>query len=318
MSITRTIIKDRAHWLSMREQDVTASAAGALLGVHDYMTPLQLALEKNGRGEVVEETPPMRRGKRMEPVAIAILREEHPELTFEVPNFYVRDTEARLGATPDLLATCPERGPGIVQIKSVEASIFRMKWVERESREQTPPLWIVVQAIVEAHLTGAKWAAVAPMVVSHGIDVPLIEIPIHEGVIERVKEATADFWAKLSVGELPSPDFSRDGETLARLYADDNGQQTDLTGDNRIIELLDRREELSALTKHADLELQEIRAEIIAKLGDNASAIVPGWSLTAKTQHRKAYSVKASSSRVVRVKRLGEKVSADVASISSF
>lgn len=304
MTITRTEIKDRAHWMEMRSKDITASSAGALLGVHDYITPLQLWLEKSGQGEDVEETPAMRRGKRMEPVAIEILRDEHPNLSFEVPKFYVRDSEARLGATPDLLATCPERGPGIVQIKSVESMIFRKKWLDNETKEPTPPLWIMVQAIVEAHLTGAKWAAVAPMVVSHGIDVPLIDIPIHEGVIDRVKAATADFWTKIDAGEMPSPDFSRDGELLARIYAEDNGEAVDLTFDNRILELLDEREKLSAVRSDADEKLKANRAEIIAKLGDHASAIVPGWSLTAKTQHRKAYSVKEGSSRVVRAKRL--------------
>lgn len=318
MSIERISVQSHAHWLELRKRDCTASAAGALLGVHDYITLLQLWLEKSGQGEDVEETPAMRRGKRMEPVAIEILRDEHPNLSFEVPKFYVRDSEARLGATPDLLATCPERGLGIVQIKSVESMIFRKKWMDGESKEPTPPLWIMVQAIVEAHLTGAKWAAVAPMVVSHGIDVPLIEIPIHAGVIERVKAATADFWRSITAGEMPSPDFSRDGETLARLYAEDNGQALDLTRDNRIIELLEERENLSSVRSDADEKLKANRAEIIAKLGDHASAIVPGWSLTAKTQHRKAYSVKASSSRVVRAKRLVGKVTADVASSSSF
>ena len=71
--------------------------------------------------------------------------------------------------TPDLFVECPERGRGIVQIKSVEGSIFRKKWRDPETNEIAPPLWIAVQGIVEAHLDGAQWAAVAPLVVGFGM-----------------------------------------------------------------------------------------------------------------------------------------------------
>ena len=47
---------------------------------------------------------------------------------------------------------------------------------------------------MEAELTGAKWAAVAPLVVDYGIECPVIDIPLHAGIVETVKNEALTFW----------------------------------------------------------------------------------------------------------------------------
>jgi len=46
MSIEHLHVPDDASWHAARAQDVTASVAAALLGVHEFETPLSLFMAK--------------------------------------------------------------------------------------------------------------------------------------------------------------------------------------------------------------------------------------------------------------------------------
>lgn len=301
MNVERHIIKSEQEWHGWRQKDVTASVAGALLGVHEYTTPFSLWALKSGQiAEDPEESAPMRRGRLLEPVAVEMLREERPNWIIDRGKVYLRDPDVRLGCTPDVFASDPERGPGVVQIKSVESMIFRKKWMQ--DGEVTPPLWIAVQAIIEAHLTGSKWAAVAPLVIGHGVDLPIIDIPIHAGVIEKIEEEVRKFWKMVESGKPPHPDYARDGETIARLYAHEApGKMVDLRGDNLLPGLLDARSILNAEIKDREQKRDAINTEIKAKLGDAEIGMIDGFKVTWKTQKRKEHVVPASEFRVLRV-----------------
>lgn len=299
-------ISDRASWLAMRRQDVTASAAGCLLGVHEYTSAYGLWATKTGRiPDDGDETPAMRRGRLLEPVVAAMLAEDHPEWAVRSPGVYLRDPEARLGATPDLFVECPNAGAGIVQVKTTADLIFRQKWRDPDTREVELPLWIAVQAILEAHLSGRQWAKVAVMVVGMGLDLHLIDVPIHEGVIARIRGAVADFWKMVGDGRTPDPDYGRDAAVIERLYAADNGETIDLTSDNTLPAIVEERASLSAEKNAAEKRLKEIKAEILAKVGNHAVARISGGKIiTAKTVRRGAYSVEATQYRDVRIKEI--------------
>lgn len=300
-SIQKFPVTDQASWHALREQDVTASVAGALLGIHEYVTPYALWALKTGRLVAdPEESEPMQRGRLLEPVAIQLMREKHPEWKVEQPGIYLRDTEARIGATPDCFVTCPKRGLGNVQIKSVEASIFRKKW-HTEDGALEPPLWIVVQSIIEAALSGARWAAVAPLVVSYGLEMPIIEIPLHAGIMDRLRDSVAEFWQMVADGKEPDPDYGRDGATIARLYEADRGTEVDLSSDNHLPILLEERDVLKSEIKAREERVSEIDNEFKAKIGTNAVAYISGGRRVSwKTQHRKGYTVDPNSFRVLR------------------
>lgn len=296
----------REQWLLARKGFLGASEAPALLGVHPYLSAFALWAHKTGRLESdPTESSAMRRGRLLEAVAVQMIGEDRPTWRLEpnpIPGGKVyRDRECRLSCTPDLIAFDPEReGFGVVQVKSVEASKFRREW--RQDGELTPPLYAVVQAIIEADLTRATWAAVAPIVVGFGIDVHIIDVPIHGGIIERIRAEAAKFWSMVDRDETPAPDYGRDGEVLAELYAQDNGETIDLTGDNELPALLDERASLAADKTEAEKRGKAIKAEILAKMGNATFArIADGRLISAKTTHRNAYTVAAASYRDVRV-----------------
>lgn len=301
-AVERIPIGSRSEWLALRKPNIGASVAGCLLGVHEYQTAYGLWARLTGAlAEDPEETPVMERGRLLEPVALTLLSEKRP--TWKVaPNpvpggVYLIDRAARLAATPDAFVIDPERGPGIVQVKSVEPGIFRRKWRDPETGETAPPLWIAVQSLVEADLAGASWAAVAALTVGYGLDLHVVDVPLHAGVVARVRAAVDAFWRMVEEGRRPDPDYARDAELIADLYAEDDGTTIDLRSDNRIVDLLAERTARQADRKAADDDLQQINAELFAKLGPAAAALTRDGVLTAKTIRRKSFTVPEGSYR---------------------
>lgn len=294
--------KDRAAWLKARSHDVTASAVGALFGCHDFLTRYELAMLKSGRiKEDPTETPAMRRGRLLEPVAVQLIRETNPtlQITHNSENRYWRDAEARLGATPDVLAKCPVRGPGIIQIKSVGEGAYRRKWLVEGEPEA--PLWIALQATLEAHLTGARWAAVAPLVVGYGVECPLIGIDLLPGVVDAIRARVAEFWAQVDADEIPEPDPERDGALIDCLHAyGDPLEEVDLSTDNRIPELIAEAQAARADLKVAQARISAAEAEIKAKMGlAEVAHLGMGRRITWKTRRRAGFTAPPTNFRVL-------------------
>lgn len=283
MSVEKHPIINREQWLGLRKQDVTASVAGSLLGVHPYVSAYGLWALKSGiLDEDPEETQPMRRGRLLEPVAVEVLREERPHwrITYPVKTYY-REPSTRIGATPDVEAIDEEGRFGVVQIKSVEPGVFRRNWHDEEG-ELAPPLWIVCQAIVEAYLTGARWAAVVALVVGHGIEIAIVMVPIHGGIIARLKDEVASFWYGVENGRAPDPDLHRDAKLIERLF-DPVSETVDLSRDNELPAIVDKRKRRLAYIRKAEESTKALRTAVIMKLGKFDSArISDGRIVTAK------------------------------------
>lgn len=310
MAIVRITPRSTAAWHRHRSQDVTASQIGALFGVHEFVSPYELWAIKSGRQVLdPDESEPMKRGRLLEPVGVALLRELRPkwEITHNTgPGDYFRDTDARLGGTPDVLAVDPDRGPGIVQLKSVEQTTFRRKWLDEDGIAE-PPFWIALQATIEAYLTGARWAAVAPLIIGHGIDMPIIDVPIVAGVIDRVRAETVAFWKMVDSGVEPLPDYSRDAQVIERVYARDNGDEIDLSRDNQIFDLIARRHRLKEAAKACGGEIAAVDAEIKHKMQGASIAHLPGGrKITWLMQRRAGFFTPPASFRVLRVPKPDE------------
>ena len=303
MVIEQHRIADRVSWLAGREKDVTASVAGCLLGVHPYQTAFGLWALKSGRIQAdPEETPEIRRGRLFEDDALQVLAEDRPSWTVTPANdVYFRDPLARIGATPDAYAVDPtRRGRGIIQVKTTSDLAFKRGWLDEEGEVELP-LWIAVQAIVEAKLTGAAWAAVALLVVGSGLDLRVLDVPIHDGVYARLKDEVAAFWTMVASGTEPDPDFGRDAANIGRLYPDDRGTEIDLSRDNRLPTLLAKRRRRLAYVKAAKAWIGRADAEVKSKLGPHARGHVPGFRITWASQPRAGHFVPPSEARVLRI-----------------
>jgi hypothetical protein len=308
----------REEWLANRVASIGASEAPCLLGVHPHMSAYELFARKTGALEAEQSAPdvredsihlpPMERGNFLEEKALELARRLRPEweiISNPMPGGSVyRDLAARMSSTPDARIFLPDGSRATLQIKNVEPSVFGKKW--KEDGQVTPPLWVAIQASQDAALTGADRAFVGAMVVGFNVDFWLIEVPIHGGVLTKLRKAVADFWGRIERNDPPPPDYAKDGAVIAALYNDPADVEIDLSGNRRMQEIMVARDELKR--READgADAAKARkvydAEILHLLGNCSTARIPGGRvLEAKLVSRKGYEVKPSSYRMIKVK----------------
>lgn len=296
---------DRRAWLDARRHDVTASQAACLLGVHPYTTAYGLWAEKSGRVASDDaDNPVLRRGRLLEPVVIEMLREDRPDWTVEYrrDNAYFRNPQDRIGATPDAFATRPDIfGQGVVQVKTIADDKFRREWIDAETGEVVLPLWIAVQAIVEATLTGATWACVAVMVIGRGIDLQIIDVPLNTRVMERLRREVREFWRMVDEGIEPEIDWNRDGAAVAEVYRDSMPDRKDLTAlveiDTAAGRFVDAREAHNVSGKAIDA----LRPRILHALGSAEAGFTLNWNIIARTSVRVGSNGQPVKSRSLRI-----------------
>src|SRR5215831_8186588 len=286
-SVERIAIVSEERWHALRRQDVTASTVAALFGLHPYMTIGELHVEKSGiELPTRAETSVIRRGRALERVVADEVQRERPRWKITKASDYLRDTKRRIGATPDFYIDDNGRR-GVLQTKTIASSVFKKTWLEAGGM----PFWIGLQCVTEMMLDDADFGVVAALAVGDfEFSLHLTDVPRHAASEKRIRDAVEEFWRKVDSGMPPTIDYERDGALLAALYPHETkGKVVDLRGDNRIVELLEERERLNDAVEHVKAALEACSNEVRSKLADAEAAIVPGWRLTFKEQHRKEY-----------------------------
>jgi predicted phage-related endonuclease len=307
MQIERWTITDHAEWLLRRRANINGSEVAALFGRNPYRTLFALYADKAGLADVAgPDKDVLRRGRILEPAVAAGVREERPDWSIEKAGEYIWSPAWRLGCTPDFYAESPGRGIGVMQAKTVARPVFDEDWAEG------PPQWIVLQTLQEMMLADARWGAIAALVMSaYTVDIRIWEFERHPAAEKRIIASARSFWTELAAGRQPQLDWARDDDVIKALYPRDNGATLDLSGDPRMPELLAQYEQLTAIGRDAEERLRAVKAEIAAKLGHAATATLPGWEVTHKTQTRIGYTARESEFRVLRVRRVpGEEIAA--------
>jgi hypothetical protein len=307
----------REEWLVLRKETIGASEAAALVGAHPWLTPYELWARKSGLVPEAEETPAMRRGRHLEAVAVDFLREERPDWIIKANSIpggtFYRDLDAGLSCTPDALinnsavtTSAWQPNYGVCQIKSVEPHVFNRAWWIDSAGPQAP-LYVAIQAIQEATLTGASWACVGALVIGHGIDLHLIEIDLHAGIMTRIRNEAKEFWRRVRENDPYPPDYARDSNIIKDIYDDDDGDEIDLSGNERALKLVAAREGLKRIEAaggDAVKERRVIDAELVHLLGNAArGSLGDGRIIEARTICKKGFVVEPTTFRSVKIKQ---------------
>jgi len=312
--ITERKILSIGEWLGWRAQDVTASDAACLWGdgVHPYRTAYSLWAEKSGLLPPARESPAMRRGRLLEPVAMNMIREDRPGWSVFKNEYYYRHSGARIGATPDTLVFDHSRPDpkGTVQIKTVGSFSFKRSWKDQDTGELIVPLHVAVQAAIEAYLSGASWAAVAVMIAGDGgLDLEIVDVPLGSmsGIVRKLRGLVEQFWRRVESGEAYPPDWSKDAATILSVFRDASQPGIVIAPDDKefgaLVAERDRLSPLIAAGEAARNARKIVDAQIIQRLGNSASARFGEVTVTASTVKRKAYEVEESTYRAVKVRR---------------
>jgi len=186
---------DREAWLEARKTGIGASEVAAIFGMHPFMTARDLWLEKTGRALPKAETPDMRRGRRLEPVAAEL---------------YAERTGRRLRRHP--LRRHPEHACMIASIDRqilsptalAEIKVPRARTYMRWKREGLPP-YIVLQGQYACTVTGYPFTGFG--VYSPDDDEILtFDVEADPVVAARFLEVVPEWWERHVVRDVPPPE----------------------------------------------------------------------------------------------------------------
>lgn len=274
----RAVLTPAQH--DLRRQGIAASDIAAILGISPWATPIDVYCQKTGLVDPGEETPPMRRGRMMEP-AIAAFYAEITQREVAMPAVVWPDsidgtvrhpTIPWALATPDRVvldsAGRPER---LVEIKSVSWK-GASEW--GGDPDSVPDIYRV-QTEWQMEVCGIGECDLVPWIA--GEDEPRI-YPLRrdEGLAALLVKAAAAFWQRVERREAPCVDGSPGWRTyLDRRYPADEERTLSATPVvNGWAEAYERASEIKRL---AEREMLAAEAEIKLFLGEAATVRGEGW-----------------------------------------
>lgn len=268
--MTNIPVAERGLW-------VGSSESAALLGVSPFTTRFALFHEKSGNvaRPDLDGLERIEAGRFLEPAIAAWAAHKWSWPVRKVTEYLVHPRVARMGASLDFETAAGEP----VEIKNVDSSIFREKWVSEGDNLIEAPVHYLVQV---QHQLACRPAASRGWIVACVGGNKLYRMPVdrHPALVRRIEAEVAAFWAAVDRGDEPAPDFEQDGETLSLLYPRGGGGSVDLTTHNRAPELCDAYLAGKADEKAAKARAEAALAEIKSLVGAASEARVTGFDIS--------------------------------------
>lgn len=262
-----------------RASVVGASEVAALFDASPWLTRFELYHRKKGTiatpefNAVTDGTPENERvywGVKLERVIIEAACERWGYEPVDTPKRL--DNGNGLGGHPDQIAICPDRGRGILEVKTAD-------WLVAKGWGDEPPLNYLLQSQSYQGLAGVTWGDVIVLV--GGNDLRRFQYDFRPKVYAEIEARVAEFWRDVEAGKAPKPDYSRDGKAISEIYGDPSATVIDMRHDNRMPELLTEYLAAREAEVLAGARVDACKAEIMDKLGNNAEAIIDGFSCRA-------------------------------------
>lgn len=291
----------------IREQDVTSSVISCLSVGSRFKSRWQYWMEKAGRLPEPKEKRHMYRGRLYEEAIATEAQREWADLSVIHKNEnYYRDPAIRLGATPDYFASNKVARPFPLEVKMVGFDAWRDHWAEGVDA----PLDYQLQLQCQMGLTGADKGVIVALV--QGRDLVRFDYDFRPETYKVIRAQTIGFWASIRDGIEPPIDLEGiKPEYIIKAYAKAReGKIIDLTADNAInalcADLLKAetaakalRDELSPFEK----QIKQMKAAILAKMGDAQGADTTEYEINTKTRERSGYTVDATAWREIGIER---------------
>lgn len=271
--------------LSERQKYITASECAAMFGLHPFVTPGDLIFAKRYGIERWDGNDATDLGTRLEPVVMEMAQERLGDL-HRIQQFA---TKGRLAATLDG-ATVRDDLPVDAKTAGIAGPGLLAEWGADGSDEV--PAYVLLQVQLQMLVMDAPLAYVAALLGGRGFN--MFEVPRSLEIQQSIQRKADEFWRVIESDDT-TPDVPQIG-TLKRLRRVP-GSMVDIG-----VELVDEFERAKLSAKAANDWVEASKAKLLAALGNAEGATAGGYQITYFEQHRRAYSVEESTSRVLRVK----------------
>jgi predicted phage-related endonuclease len=245
----------------------------------------------------MEETLPMRRGRRWE----AVIADEYSEQTgrqvADLGGYLIQrhPDVPWLGASLDRVTSISQSVPNPGERAPLE---IKMALGSPAAWKDGPPLGFLVQVQIEVACYGASWGALAGLVGPGPLDVT--DHPRNDSFLAAALPKLEEFWFRVQRRQ-PPPADALPGTTAAikKLWADEDGTTValDMETQAMVLELELARDAAAKNEKRT----QGIENELRRRLGSASfGALADGSFLTARETHRSGYTVEPTTYRALR------------------
>lgn len=255
---------------AFRAAHVGASEVAALFGASPYLTHFELFHRKAGNiatpdfmAEGMPNNERIEWGLRLEPAVIAAAVDRFGYRVEPAPKHL--SNGAGLGGHPDALASCPDRGAGILEVKTVD-------WLVRQKWGDEPPLHYLLQAQAYAGLAGRNWCDIIVLVGGNSLERFVYDF--RPAVYAEIEKRVTTFWQAIRANDPPPPDFTRDRSALEEVLGEPTDAVADLRADNHADALAREFLEAKEAMKAAEMRADVARCELLLKIGEAGRALL--------------------------------------------
>lgn len=274
-TITIEVVSEQ-QWLAERAKDVTSTEVAALYGLSPYITEFELWHRKRGVEVEFDENDRTRWGRRLETAIAAGVAEDHG---WEIRHrsLYQRLDDLRFGASFDFEILNHERGPGLMEIKNVDALVFRDQWSETDGQIAAPD-HIELQLQAQLDVSGFSWGCIVALV--GGNDARILMRDRDRDIGDDMRRRVASFWRSVDANQPPAADFERDSEFIVKSLRRNANAGEVIDADAELEALLVDYREASAAQRFAEARRDARKAEILLRIGTASKVRAQSGSLS--------------------------------------
>lgn len=282
------IFKNETEWLAARKSKINSTELAAMFGLSRYKTRLQLWHEKAGLVDPeFEDTPFTRWGKRLQSVVGMGICEDRGWCGEDLSLCYLSCPETGLGASMDVRAICPDRGAGLLEIKTTGYLSEENGWTKTKA-----PLEYEFQIQGQLHLANKdgqdiRWGAIG---VLDGRKTDHVYLREYDPALGKMFDIQARaFWDSIKENKPPSADFLADSKLLESLRPSvREGEGVNLSLNERAVnlaaglsEIEDQIYEFKKAIKPLEDSRTRIKNELLSIMGNAETAIIGGFKVSA-------------------------------------
>ena len=296
--------ENESQWLAARRENINSTDIAAIFGLSEWKTTLKLWYEKSGMiDHEFEDTPYTIWGRRLQiPVGLGICQ-DNGWAAEDLSLFYLCNKETRLGASMDIIAVCPDRGRGLLEIKTTTELSEKNGWYKDKA-----PIDYEFQMQCQMHLAaqdmqGIEWGAIAVLDGRKNTKIYFRKYDKELG--DLIDKEVKKFWRSIELIEPPKPDYIADNDLLEALRGPVKiNESVNLSMNNKAVDLMNKFIEYdSMILNHraeiARFEFQKTRAknELLEIIGNAERATIGDWTVKTRMQETEEKFIPAHSFR---------------------
>ena len=251
----------REEWLAQRRKGIGSSDIAAIAGFNPWSSPIQVYLNKTGRGEDMEMNERMQWGIHLEPVVADAYAEKTSRKVSRVNAILQHADSPICLANIDRMAG-PLNGEknGVLEIKCTS---YAKPWA---GGADAPDMYYC-QLIWQLGITGLNWGQFAVLLNGNELIIPN-QVSADQKVFDGLRTIAERFWHDHVVKDVPpNPSCAGDYDGVKALYGD--VQEKTCVLPETLAPLIAKRKELSEMSKSLEDQRKEIDAQVLFAMKEN-------------------------------------------------